>query len=241
MGSDPQNNSPQSQSPNLHDYQASSPIASWVFGGLILLFLMMVVFVPIEPTKFPIVRYLMALSAAFFAIFFVGGVLLKGTLNGLFISATGGFVLFILTAFVFDPFKVLPTASAVPSPSPVATVSNSTPNPTPTPKPSAITGRPARPVSHTSTGLGQTVASTPEPEPSRVPAPTPTRSAPTSTGSRADRQCDLATVRVVSTDGCDTSQCASSAHREVIPNALPGQSHEWSFGGRCLVCACNAK
>jgi hypothetical protein len=109
--------------------------------------------------------------------------------------------------------------------------------------PPAIPGRPAKPVSHTLAGPAQAVASTSEPERATAPVPTPTPISPalSSTGARTDRKCDLATVRVVSTDGCDTSQCASSAHREVIPNALPGQSHEWSFGGRCLVCACTSK
>src|SRR5438045_3423292 len=105
-------NGSQQNSTELVTYHTSAPTASWVFGGLILVFLMIVVFVPIEPSKFPIIRYLMALAAAFFAIFFVGGVLLRGTVNGLFISATGGFVLFVLIAFVFDPFKVLPSASS---------------------------------------------------------------------------------------------------------------------------------
>jgi CheY-like chemotaxis protein len=93
----------------LNKFHKSAPLASWIFGGLILAFLMLVVFVDINPSKFPIIRFLMALTAAFFAFFFVGGVLLEGTLKGLFISATGGFVLFILIQFVFDPFMVRPT------------------------------------------------------------------------------------------------------------------------------------
>lgn len=104
-------------------FHESATLASWVFGGLILIFLMLVVFVEVPPSKFPIIRFLMALSAGFFAYFFVGGVLLKGTLRGLFISATGGFVLFILIQFVFDPFQVLPTSA----------ISTSTPVSTPTP------------------------------------------------------------------------------------------------------------
>jgi hypothetical protein len=58
-----------------------------------------------------ILRFFMALTAAFFAVFFVGGVLLRGTLKGFFISATGGFVLFILIQFVFNPFAVIATTS----------------------------------------------------------------------------------------------------------------------------------
>jgi hypothetical protein len=97
--------------PSLKRFHDSASLASWIFGGLILLFLMLVVFVDIHPSKFPIVRFLMALSAAFFALFFVGGVLLQGTLNGLYISATGGFVLFILVQFVFNPFGDKPTTT----------------------------------------------------------------------------------------------------------------------------------
>jgi hypothetical protein len=92
-------------SASIKRFHDSAPLASWIFGGLILLFLMLVVFVEINPGKFTIVRFLMALSAAFFALFFVGGVLLQGTLKGLYISATGGFVLFILIQFVFNPFS----------------------------------------------------------------------------------------------------------------------------------------
>lgn len=145
----PPDRTPQHSSQTLDNYQTTSALASWVFGGLILVFLMIVVLVPVEPSKFPIIRFLMALSAAFFAVFFVGGVLLKGTLNGLFISATGGFVLFVLIQFVFNPFSVLPTASGqpTPTPSPMLTptpmvtpsttpISTPTVSPTPTPKPS---------------------------------------------------------------------------------------------------------
>src|SRR5436853_5599043 len=138
MEPDP-NNNPQNSSPTLENYQATSPIASWVFGGLILVFLMVIVFARIEPDKFPIIRFLMALSAAFFSLFFVGGVLLRGTLNGLFLSATGGFVLFVLIQFIVDPFKVLPSASAQPGATPTSTVetttkTTTTPSLTPTPK-----------------------------------------------------------------------------------------------------------
>jgi hypothetical protein len=123
---------PPQDSNQLEKYQASSRVASWVFGALILIFLMIVVFVPIETSKFPIVRFLMALSAGFFAIFFVGGVLLRGTLYGLAYSATGGVALFILIAVVFDPFSVLPTASSVPAATATPTLT-STPIPTLTP------------------------------------------------------------------------------------------------------------
>ena len=86
----------------------TSTIASWIFGSLLLLVLIAVLFLRpnLSPDQRPILRVLMALAAGFFAIFFVGGVLLNGTLMGLALSATGGFVLFILIQFVFDPFEI---------------------------------------------------------------------------------------------------------------------------------------
>lgn len=136
--------------PSLKRFHDSATSASWIFGGLILLFLMLVVLVEIDDSKLPIVRFLMALSAAFFALFFVGGVLLQGTLNGLYISATGGFVLFILVQFVFNPFAVITTTevdkggntnnavvvnSSTPSasPAPGSTGTQTPPPPSPTP------------------------------------------------------------------------------------------------------------
>jgi CheY-like chemotaxis protein len=120
-----------------NQFHKSAPLASWIFGGLILLFLMAVVFVDIQPSKFPVIRFLMALSAAFFAIFFVGGVLLEGTLKGFFISATGGLVLFILIQFVFDPFTARPTNNVEPNPSPIQSrpINSSSPATVPTTTP----------------------------------------------------------------------------------------------------------
>ena len=90
----------------LNTYQSGSPKASWIFGGCLLLFLITVVFALPSPTDFQekIVRFLMALTGALFSLFFLGGVLLKGTLGGLITGATGGFVIFILIQFVYDPF-----------------------------------------------------------------------------------------------------------------------------------------
>ncbi|HLG56885.1 MAG TPA: hypothetical protein VI485_16220 [Vicinamibacterales bacterium] len=48
----------------------------------------------------------MALSAAFLAFFFVGGVLLKGSRPGIAVSATGGFALFVLLVAFVDPFAL---------------------------------------------------------------------------------------------------------------------------------------
>lgn len=106
---------------DLETYHLASPIASWIFGGALLIFLFIVVFILPTPTQFQkdTIRFLMALAAAFFSLFFIGGVLLKGTLKGLFISATGGFVLFILIQFVFHPFKVAVANTTNPVPSPI--------------------------------------------------------------------------------------------------------------------------
>jgi hypothetical protein len=86
----------------------TSTIASWIFGSLLLLVLIGVLFFRpnLSADQRAILRLLMALAAGFFAIFFVGGVLLNGTLMGLALSATGGFVLFILIQFIFDPFAI---------------------------------------------------------------------------------------------------------------------------------------
>lgn len=103
---------------------------------------MLVVFVDINPSKFPIVRFLMALSAAFFALFFVGGVLLEGTLRGLYISATGGFVLFILIQFVFNPWEVLPSSNIFKAENTNLSqngIKNSSPTPVPSPTSSPST------------------------------------------------------------------------------------------------------
>ncbi len=118
----------------------SAAVAAWVFGGLILLFLMLIVFVDVNPAKFPIIRFMMALSAGFFAYFF-GRVVLEGTLKGFAISAAGGAALFILIQFVFDPFQVLPTRSSSTPPAGSANVSQP-PSPTPSVKSASPSGSP---------------------------------------------------------------------------------------------------
>lgn len=110
----------------LQFYQSSSTAASWIFGSILLLFLILIVFLLPNPTSFQkdTIRFLMALTGALFSIFFVGGVLLKGSLGGLAVSATGGFVLFILLQFMYDPFKERPIIPPqnYPSASPTLTV-----------------------------------------------------------------------------------------------------------------------
>ncbi|HEX6189212.1 MAG TPA: hypothetical protein VFZ40_14120 [Pyrinomonadaceae bacterium] len=145
-------------------FEESAGIASWIFGGLILLFLMLIVFVDIDPIKFPIVRFLMALSAGFFATFFVGGIILHGTLRGIAFSAAGGIALFILIQFVFDPFQVLPARSstALPGPIPAATQSPpATQTPAVTHSPSATPTEPSESTSHRDRTVSTEVVATP--------------------------------------------------------------------------------
>ena len=104
----PANTTPEVQTAPTILSASTSIIASWIFGSLLLLVLIGVLFFRpnLSPDQRAILRLLMALDVGFFAIFFVGGVLLNGTLMGLVLSATGGFVLFILIQFVFDPFAI---------------------------------------------------------------------------------------------------------------------------------------
>ena len=83
-------------------------IASAIAGGAILLFLAVVIFVMPEPTGFQrgVLRFFIAIAAAMLATFFLGGVVLQGNLAGSKVGAGGGFALFILIQFVFDPLKI---------------------------------------------------------------------------------------------------------------------------------------
>jgi hypothetical protein len=87
-------------------HKAGNTLASAVAGGGILLFLMVIVFVLQEPNDFQrhVLRFFVSLCAALFAHFFLGGIVLQGSLAGSKIGAGGGFVLFLLLQFVFDPF-----------------------------------------------------------------------------------------------------------------------------------------
>src|SRR5262245_12071212 len=98
--------------------RSGSAVASWVLGGILLAVLVAIVFIIPEPTEFQrgVTRFFMALTAGCFAYFFVGGVVLKGTVGGQRIGATGGFVLFLLIQFVVEPFNLrTAVADAVPS------------------------------------------------------------------------------------------------------------------------------
>jgi hypothetical protein len=85
-----------------------SAIASWIFGSFLLLILLAIIFLLPEPSdsQRSMIRFLMALGAAFLSFFFVGGVILNGTVAGQTIGGGGGFALFILLQFLVDPFAV---------------------------------------------------------------------------------------------------------------------------------------
>lgn len=82
--------------------------ASAIAGGAILVFLAIVVFIMPEPTAFQrgVLRFFIAVGAAMLSTFFLGGVALQGSLAGSKVGAGGGFALFILIQFVFDPLKI---------------------------------------------------------------------------------------------------------------------------------------
>ena len=88
----------------------SYEIAAWIFGSILLLFLILAFFlVPcLSSDQRGILRFLMALAGGLFAFFFVGGVVLEGKLRDLAISAAGGAAIFVLIQFVSNPFPDKP-------------------------------------------------------------------------------------------------------------------------------------
>jgi hypothetical protein len=80
--------------------------ASWILGIAILVLLAIVIFVLPEPTdsQRALIRFFMALAVGMLSYFFVGGVLLQGTVRNQQISSGGGFAMFVLVFAVFDPF-----------------------------------------------------------------------------------------------------------------------------------------
>jgi von Hippel-Lindau disease tumor supressor len=89
-----------------------APIASTMFGTLFLGFLFTFTIVAPHPTpsQLVVVRFIMALSAALFSSFFVGGIILKGSIAGMRLSAAGGFALFVLMEWGPNPFLFLQPA-----------------------------------------------------------------------------------------------------------------------------------
>ena len=87
-------------------YQAGSSRASWIIGGGLLLVLIVATLLIRDPSEFQkgMIRFFMALSGAFLSFFLVGGIFMKGTLKGYLVGAGGGFVVFLLIQFLFNPF-----------------------------------------------------------------------------------------------------------------------------------------
>src|SRR5215471_4681170 len=86
-------------------YQGGSKAASWVFGAVLLVFLMYsFVFLP-NPTaaQCGLLRFFIALAAGLFFLFFVGGLVLRGHLKGFAVGAGGGVALFFRVQFGVNP------------------------------------------------------------------------------------------------------------------------------------------
>lgn len=98
-------------------------IAAWVFGSILLIFLISVFFFTpcLSPDQRGILRFLMALAGGLFAFFLVGGVVLEGKVKDLAISAAGGAAIFVLIQFVVNPF---PDQRCNPQTSEISTNSN---------------------------------------------------------------------------------------------------------------------
>ena len=82
--------------------------AAVIFGGALLVVLLVLCVVIPNPSdsQCNILRFAMALDAAFLSYFFLGGISLSGKYGRNAVKATGGFVLFLLIQFVFDPFEL---------------------------------------------------------------------------------------------------------------------------------------
>jgi formylglycine-generating enzyme required for sulfatase activity len=102
----------------LRNYEANSPRISLLFGGGLLLFLMVVFFLPFEQTELRIglLRFMMALCLSFLSLFFVGGMVLRGTFYGFEVGATAGVALFIVFGILYDPLPRATSAGGTPEP-----------------------------------------------------------------------------------------------------------------------------
>jgi hypothetical protein len=93
--------------PNSADnsYKKQATIAAWIFGGVLILFILAVFFLfeCLSDDRRSLLRFVMALLSAFFATFFLGGVVLRGKILDLAISATGGIALFVLLITFVNP------------------------------------------------------------------------------------------------------------------------------------------
>lgn len=89
-------------------------LASWIFGSLLLIFLVAFCFIIPEPTpsQAQIMHFIMAALSGFFAYFFVGDAVLKGNIKGQKLAAGGGFALFLVMQFLVDPSELRSAAGA---------------------------------------------------------------------------------------------------------------------------------
>jgi len=92
----------------LKQFRRSSVLASFIFGIPLLIALFCLQFYLPEPSHFQrqIARVIVAFTSGFFAYFFVGSVVVTGTIWGLRISATAGFALFSVVMFIYNPFAL---------------------------------------------------------------------------------------------------------------------------------------
>src|ERR1041385_6560772 len=92
-------------------YQTGSKAASWIFGAILLAFLIYVFLAVPHPTpaQCGLLRFLLSLTAGLFFLFFVGGLILQGQLLGFSVGAGGGAAIFFLMQFVVNP---IPECSA---------------------------------------------------------------------------------------------------------------------------------
>lgn len=120
------------------DGKRVSPKVAWILGTVLTTFFMIVFFLArcLSPDQRGILRFLMALAGSLLAVCFVGGIVLKGRVQGLIISAAGGVAIFVLI-FVINPLpstvcgdsgKVKPDAPT-PTPTVAASVSPTPINP----------------------------------------------------------------------------------------------------------------
>ena len=93
--------------------RAGNVLASAIVGGAILAFLGAVVFLlpDASATQRGLLRFFIAVGAALLATFFLGGVVLHGTIYGNSVGASGGFVLFFLIQFVVNPWEAQATVA----------------------------------------------------------------------------------------------------------------------------------
>jgi hypothetical protein len=98
----PEANNPPTAPP--YNSQSGSKTASWIFGSVLIVFLMFAFFV-VHPTPLQcgIVRFFIALTGGLLFLFLVGGIVLQGKLLGFGVGAGGGVAVFFLVQFVVNP------------------------------------------------------------------------------------------------------------------------------------------